>query len=163
MVSDANGGQSGGHTAAAASAVGRRNHPVSGTPVSPRLTPAPDNRQMAFISPTPAYTSPRAAVFFNITPAQGQYALVSLINDIPSAVVTLTITPRDDGEVLSAILATSEQKRVYVRPGTYDVMADVSTMDYSPITLMNTHFEYTFTAGQQYTRRFNKNNIQQLN
>jgi hypothetical protein len=133
-------------------------------PVSPRLTPASSPpAQIAFTKATPAFSSPKAASFFNVTAATGQYALVSVINEVPASVVTLSITPRNDGEVISAILASKEQKRVYVRPGTYDVSANISTTDYSPITLMSTHFEYTFSAGQQYTRRFNKTNIQQLN
>lgn len=131
--------------------------------LSPPQLGSPDSASViAFTKQTPANTG-RAADFFHVTDAPGQYALVSLVHDVSSSMLTFTITPQDDGEVMSAILAPKEQKRVYVRPGTYTVTANVSTTDYSPITLMNTHFQYTFSAGKQYTRRFNKNTIQQLN
>jgi len=139
-------------------------------PVSPHLSspassppPRPTPAAVAFLQPTPEYESNQAASFFNVTAYRGDSALVALINEIPSAVLTLSITPPDDSPVISAILTTNEQKRISVRPGTYEVTATIATTDYSPVTLMTRHFKYTFTRGKQYTRRFNKNNIQQLN
>lgn len=119
--------------------------------------------EVIYTSPTPVNAAGRSASFFNVSDVPGQFALVSLVHEVPASVLTVTITPKDDGEMVSAILVTGEQKRVYLRPGTFDVTVNLSTTDYSPITLMNTAFEYTFSAGKQYTRRFNKTNIQQLN
>lgn len=131
-------------------------------PPPTQLGSADSGSAVAFTKQTPA-NSGRAADFFHVTDAPGQFALVSLVHDVPLSMLTFTVTPQDDGEVMSAIVAPKEQKRVYVRPGTYTITANVSSTDYSPITLMNTNFQYTFSAGKQYTRRFNKNTIQQLN
>lgn len=142
----------------------RTAQPPRQVPVSPHLSPsAPSNDPVAYMQATPAYDSAKAASFFNVTAGQGNQAVVSLLNEIPQSIVTISITPQDDRPVISAILTPKEQKRVNVPPGTYDVTANVSTTDYSPITLMNSQFRYTFTAGRQYTRRFNKTNIEQLN
>lgn len=132
-------------------------------PVSPHLSASGPSSGIAFTKQTQEYDTPRAASFFQITEDAGNGAVISLINDVPASVATISITPRDDSPVVGAILAPKEQKRVQVKPGTYDVAVNVSTHDYSPITLMNTNFTYTFSAGKKYTRRFNKNNIQQLN
>jgi len=143
--------------------------------VAPARTPRPPVTVRATVAstgqaPTVAYTrpfsstdSPRAAGFFNVTNVGGSYAQVSLINDLNGGVVTVSLTPMDNGEVLSAILMPGESKTIYAKSARYTISANASTTDYSPITLMNTQFEYKFDAGRQYTRRFTQSSLQQLN
>lgn len=134
-------------------------------PISPHLSASGGpTSDIAFTKQTQEFESPRAVSFFQVSAGEdANYGILALVNDVQASVATISITPHDDGEVVGAILAPKEQKRVRVKPGTYDVAVNVSTHDYSPITLMNTNFTYKFSAGKKYTRRFNKNNIQQLN
>lgn len=138
----------------ATSPPGRQQRPVSGTP---------QQAPIAYTQATPATNSPRAANFFNVSIVQSNNASVVIINDLPTAIVTLSLVPQDDSNVISAILAPGETKTLVVRPGTYDVTARASSNDYSPVTLMSTQFEHRFVTGRQYTRRFNQTSLQQLN
>jgi hypothetical protein len=122
-----------------------------------------DTPTIAYTRATPTTNSPRAENFFNVTQNGGVQAQVVILNDLPTGIVTVSIIPPDDREVLSAILAPGETKTLYVRPGSYEVTANASTNDYSPITLMSTQFQYRFQGGRQYTRRVNQTNLQQLN
>jgi len=134
-------------------------------PVTVRATIAPSGQTpaVAYTRPYSSSDSPRAAGFFNVSNVGGGYAQVSIVNDLKSGVVTVSLTPMDNGEVLSAILMPGESKTIYAQPARYNLSANASTTDYSPITLMNTQFEYKFDAGRQYTRRFTQSSLQQLN
>lgn len=128
--------------------------------LTPSTTPAP---QVIFTKPTPQFESARAASFFHIAAAPGSMGQVALLNEVPDSVITMSITPKDNSDVVSAILVSGETKTMFVKPGEYTVTATVNTTDYSPITLLNTTFTYTFEAGRQYSHRFTKTSIQQVN
>lgn len=140
----------------------KRSTPAAGRQQRP-VSVAPEQAPIAYTQATPATNSPRAANFFNVSIVQSNNASVVIINDLPTAIVTLSLVPQDDSNVISAILAPGETKTLVVRPGTYDVTARASSNDYSPVTLMSTQFEHRFVTGRQYTRRFNQTSLQQLN
>ncbi len=118
---------------------------------------------VAYTKATPVSDSARGASFFHVSKSNSSHAQVVILNDLPQGVVTISIIPPDDREVLSAILVPGESKTLYVPQGRYQVTANASTTDYSPITLMNTQFQYTFQAGRQYTRRVTPDSVQRVN
>jgi len=122
-------------------------------------------RPMAVTSPDAALDdlSPRARKFFQVKDAGGVGAGLKIINALKNAVVTLNVIPDDDRDSDSAIMMPGEDKNIRLQAGSYDVHVSVSTTDYPPQPLMNTHFKYVFENGKQYFRRMTPDNLQQLN
>jgi hypothetical protein len=135
----------------------------SGTaPAAAQSTPLPGG--IAYMSPTPVseVVSPRAREFFSVKKAAGPNATVKLYNDMADSVATIKLIPTEEGDALNAILAVNENRTLNVPPGKYDVVVDVSTTNYPPLSLLQTRFAFTFEAGTQYLRRMNAENMQQV-
>jgi len=123
----------------------------------------PQNNTVAYTQDEPVSNSSRGENFFSVTATQARDAEVVIINDLKNAIVTLSIVPPDDRPVASAILAPGETKTLRLLPGKYQVSANASSNDYSPITLMSTQFDYSFAGGRKYVRRVTQSSLQQIN
>lgn len=132
--------------------------------VAPTSLPlAPQSAVVAYTQDEPVSNSSRGANFFSVTTTQGREAEVVIMNELKNAIVTLSIVPPDDRPVASAILAPGETKNLRLVPGKYQVSANASSNDYSPITLMSAQFDYSFAGGHKYVRRVTQSSLQQIN
>jgi len=144
--------------------------PVSGLPKGtptdrpPMRSPKRPAEQVVYTSPTPAtrVESVRAENFFTVKAAGGTSTEIRLVNQVPSSIISFKALPLEHGETVSAILAAEENRTLQIAPASYDLTVTITTTNYPPQTLMEAHFTATFVAGNQYTRWFHPDNLQQV-
>jgi hypothetical protein len=137
---------------------------MQGASASPPQTAAPSaTPEIAYMSPTPAPEGdPRTSRFFTTKSVGGSVASLKLYNDIPDSVLTVKLVPEEEGDAINAIVAKDESRALKIPPARYTVAITITTSNYPPLALLDSHFPFEFKAGMQYLRRFNNDNVQEM-
>lgn len=134
------------------------------TDVTPSATPIATFRSQAPTSlPEPTRAAMPTAIprrttqptrFFQVTRVGGEKAVLRIQNSFPGSLMTFSAVPEGGGEPVNAIMTAKESRTINVVPGKYKVTVNVSDTAYAPAPILNSSYEITFEAGNQYSRTY---------